>query len=109
MSVRTRPGRDAGVWGAGSSDRASRSQVARSSRRPASAGAGKGQHVVFTPSQDAAEQGGEQGQGQKGSGGQAKARHLKYLNPEGDVVTFSANPKGTGIGAESSCFTAPAE
>lgn len=53
-----------------------------------------------------AEQGGEQGQGQEGSGGQAKARHLKYRSPEGDVVTFSANPKGTGIGAESSCFIA---
>ena len=63
----------------------------------------------FSPPQDVAEQGGEQGQGQKGSGGQAKARHLKYRSPEGDVVTFSANPKGTGIGAESSCFIARAE
>lgn len=34
------------------------------------------------------------------------AHMLKYTNAEGDVVTFSANPKGTGIRASSSCFIA---
>ena len=34
------------------------------------------------------------------------SRMLKYTNPEGDVFTFSANPRGTGISASSSCFIA---
>lgn len=38
-----------------------------------------------------------------------ESRMLKYTNPEGDVVTFSANPKGTGIRASSSCFIAGGE
>lgn len=46
----------------------------------------------FTPPQDIAPRG--------------TAHMLKYTNPEGDVFTFSANPRGTGIFASSSCFIA---